>query len=133
MKRNRLFITFVFIKLLLSITFSLSIPNTQPLHKANAIVVGASSGIGRAVAKKLATNGYNVGIVARRLNLLESLKDEILQENTNAQVYIKQIDVTQTEQAQAKLTKLIQEMGKLDLELIRKLFCAYERLLTVLF
>jgi short-subunit dehydrogenase len=35
-----------------------------------AVIIGASSGIGRAIAKILASNGYSVGLVARRGDLL---------------------------------------------------------------
>ena len=41
-----------------------------------AIVVGASSGIGRELAKQFAANNYTVGITGRRTNLLEELKSE---------------------------------------------------------
>lgn len=40
----------------------------------NAIVIGASSGIGRSLAGILATNGYRVGITGRRIEELESLR-----------------------------------------------------------
>ena len=42
-----------------------------------AIVIGASSGIGRALAKLLAQEGYEVGLAARRLELLQALQKEI--------------------------------------------------------
>ena len=45
--------------------------------KRNAIVVGASSGIGRALALRLARAGWTLGLTGRRLPLLESLRDEI--------------------------------------------------------
>ena len=41
-----------------------------------AIVVGASSGVGRELAKILVENGYRVGITARRENLLRELAAE---------------------------------------------------------
>jgi len=41
-----------------------------------AFVTGASSGIGRALAKRLVSEGYRVGVVARRLDRLESLASE---------------------------------------------------------
>jgi short-subunit dehydrogenase len=43
----------------------------------NAIVIGASSGIGKELARVLASNGYTVGLVARRMNLLSELGCEL--------------------------------------------------------
>jgi short-subunit dehydrogenase len=42
-----------------------------------AIVVGASSGIGRALAEVLAANGYEVGLASRRLELLSELASRL--------------------------------------------------------
>ena len=41
-----------------------------------AIIIGASSGIGRALAMELVSDGYHIGIVGRRASLLESAKSE---------------------------------------------------------
>ena len=38
-----------------------------------AIVIGATSGIGRALAERLAAEGYRVGVTGRREALLEEL------------------------------------------------------------
>ena len=81
----------------------------QPL---NAIVVGASSGMGREVAKRLSKQGYTVGLVARRLPLLETLSREL-----EGPFYIKQIDVTDTD-ARLQLKELITQMGGLDLMVV---------------
>jgi short-subunit dehydrogenase len=42
-----------------------------------AVLTGASSGIGRALAVRLASDGYRMGLIARRGELLESLAREI--------------------------------------------------------
>src|SRR5438045_8372119 len=42
-----------------------------------AIVTGASSGIGRALALRLGSQGYRVGLIARRRDRLESAVDAI--------------------------------------------------------
>ena len=39
-----------------------------------AIVVGATSGIGRGIAELLASQGYTVGITGRREHLLDEIK-----------------------------------------------------------
>ncbi len=85
---------------------------TNIYTRDKAIIVGATSGMGRQVAKMLSKD-YDVGLIGRRLNLLESLKSEIPTKS-----YIKQINVTQTETAIQKLFELIEEMGGLDLIVI---------------
>ena len=59
-----------------------------------AIVVGASSGIGRELARVLARNGYGVGLTARRLGLLQELAAEL-----PSPAWVRQMDVSDTESA----------------------------------
>jgi short-subunit dehydrogenase len=68
-----------------------------------AIVIGASSGIGRELAKVLANHGYIVGLTGRRIELLNSLQKEI-----KTQTFVCQFDVQ-------KFNTLIQQLGGLDL------------------
>lgn len=78
-----------------------------------AVVVGASSGIGRALAKQLASSGYIVGLAARRLPLLQTLQSEI-----GPGVFIRQVDVSDTSKAALLVSELIEEMGGVDLMVI---------------
>ncbi len=48
------------------------------LSNKTALVTGASTGIGRAIAKALAAEGVQVAVSARRVNLLETLSAEIV-------------------------------------------------------
>ena len=75
-----------------------------------AIVVGATSGIGKGIAKELANNGYIVGITGRRKQLLEGLKNE-----KPDSFIIKSFDITDTKAAEEKLEELVKELGGLDL------------------
>ncbi|MCL1971871.1 MAG: SDR family NAD(P)-dependent oxidoreductase [Endomicrobia bacterium] len=75
-----------------------------------AIVLGATSGIGKGIAKKLADNGYIVGITGRRKELLEELKNE-----KPDSFIAKQFDITDIKDTEAKLQELVKELGGLDL------------------
>lgn len=78
-----------------------------------AIIIGASSGIGRELAKVLSRDSYAVGLAGRRADLLKSLQDEI----TGAS-FIKHIDVSKQDEAIGHLEEFILEMGGLDLIVI---------------
>lgn len=62
-----------------------------------ALVTGASSGIGRDIAKVLADKGYNLIIVARRKERLEELKKEIEEKNKNIEVEVFCTDISEKE------------------------------------
>ena len=55
-----------------------------------ALITGASSGIGRDIAKELARRGYDIVIVARSEDKLNELKNEI----TNVQVEVIPMDIS---------------------------------------
>jgi NAD(P)-dependent dehydrogenase (short-subunit alcohol dehydrogenase family) len=46
-------------------------PRNSEKARKSAIVIGASSGIGRETAKALAARGYQLGLVARKEDLLD--------------------------------------------------------------
>jgi short-subunit dehydrogenase len=78
-----------------------------------AIIIGATSGIGKGLAELFAANNYKVGITGRRKELLLELKDE------NPDAYLtKVLDVTNTRAAIQQLEELIDELGGLDLLVI---------------
>lgn len=82
-------------------------------HMKKAIVVGATSGIGKELAKILAGKGYTVGLAARRGELLLALQKEL-----PSKAYIRIMDICNADDAQKSLTDLIAEMGGVDLVII---------------
>ena len=76
------------------------------------IIIGATSGIGREVAKLYIARGWQVGIAGRRTEELEALRKEAPQ-----QVYTEAIDVTQ-EDAPGRLQSLIDKVGGMDVFLL---------------
>ena len=75
-----------------------------------AIVIGASSGIGREIAAGLAKRGWKVGIAARRTELLEALAREF----PEADIEIQTVDITE-EDAAKRVEALIERLGGMDL------------------
>lgn len=78
-----------------------------------AIIIGASSGIGRELAKVLSQSGYALGLAGRRADLLNSLRQELTTPS-----FIKCMDVSQTTEAMRHLEELIREMGGVELIVI---------------
>lgn len=78
-----------------------------------AIVIGASSGIGRELAKILSRNEYVVGVMARRVQLLEELHSE-----AEGTFVVREIDVADAESAMEILDKFINEMDGVELIVI---------------
>ena len=76
------------------------------------IIVGASSGIGKALALVLAQQGYKVGITGRRSEMLEEIKAL----NPNAIIPM-EADATHPE-AEKELDSLVTALGGLDLFVI---------------
>jgi short-subunit dehydrogenase len=78
-----------------------------------AIIIGASSGMGRELAKVLVRHDYIVGVTGRRTNLLQELQAEIPNK-----CYMRTIDVADTATAIETFNSLIAEMGGVDLVVI---------------
>ncbi|HEY5560685.1 MAG TPA: SDR family NAD(P)-dependent oxidoreductase [Clostridiaceae bacterium] len=78
-----------------------------------AIIIGASSGIGRELAKILSKEKYVIGLAARRNELLLELQREL-----HTKSYVKIIDISKQDEAMGKLAELINEMDGVDLIII---------------
>lgn len=76
----------------------------------NVIVIGATSGIGRAVAEIYISRGYRVGITGRRTQLL----DAVAAAAPAGQVFTETFDVS-SDSAQESLSALVHRMGGVDI------------------
>jgi len=78
-----------------------------------AIIIGASSGIGRELAKILVSHGYIVGVAGRRTELLSELNSEL-----TSKCHMRTMDVADTSTSIETFNSLIAEMGDVDLVVI---------------
>lgn len=81
--------------------------------RKTAIVTGASSGIGRALAIKLAENGYDLVITGRRTDRLADLEKEL--KKAGADVLSLGFDVSKYEEVKSNLGTLSGKWAKIDL------------------
>lgn len=77
------------------------------------IITGASSGIGEAMAIEYAKKGYDLGLVARRLDRLEALQKKLGEEGVN--VAIRTLDVADEAQILPTLESISDELGGVDI------------------
>lgn len=78
-----------------------------------AVITGASSGLGKQMAKAFAEQGADLAILARRLERLEELKKEL--EEKGVKVLPVKCDVTSTEDIDAASKAVEEEYGKVDI------------------
>lgn len=85
----------------------------MPEIAKKAVIVGGTSGIGKALAEVLIDNGYIVGLTGRRGDMLA----EISQKHGNS-VLCQSMDVDDPEKAAAQLENITTRLGGMDLIVI---------------
>ncbi|OJD17063.1 hypothetical protein AJ78_02811 [Emergomyces pasteurianus Ep9510] len=84
-----------------------------PLHGRVAVITGASSGIGAAVAAALVREGAHVALGARRTKALEAIKSSLPLRDNKA--IVRQTDVTNKLQVESLVRAADQELGPVDI------------------
>lgn len=92
---------------------SAKLPTFGPLSGKVAVITGASSGIGAAVATALAREGCHLALAARRVDALEAVKKRLVVRD--GKVIIRKTDVTDRAQVEALVKAAENELGTVDI------------------
>ncbi|EXJ67653.1 uncharacterized protein A1O5_08999 [Cladophialophora psammophila CBS 110553] len=84
-----------------------------PLSGRVAVITGASSGIGAAVAAALAREGLHLALGARRTEALEAVKNRLVVRE--GKVIVRQTDVTDSKQVESLIRAANDELGPVDI------------------
>ena len=83
------------------------------MNRKIAIITGASSGIGKALAYEFAKNGYNISICARRIEKLKDISEDI-SSIYSSEVLISKVDVSVKADCKRFIEETISKFGKID-------------------
>lgn len=83
------------------------------MQDKRVIIIGATSGIGRALAIELVKLGCTVGATGRRTELLESLKQDL-----GDRLVSSTFDLADTQDSEVKFNDLVSRMGGADIVII---------------
>jgi NAD(P)-dependent dehydrogenase (short-subunit alcohol dehydrogenase family) len=86
-----------------------------PVAARRAIVVGASSGIGAALVRQLAREGFSVAALARRADKLAELARELAAAGAPGTVLVRAHDAADAAAVPALFEEVVRELGGLDL------------------
>jgi len=78
-----------------------------------AIIIGATSGIGKSLAELLLREGFEVGVTGRREELFQSIKTQ-----ETSRIVFKKMDVQDLSSLEPICNELVSQMGGLDLLII---------------
>lgn len=79
----------------------------------NAIITGASSGIGKATSLAFAQAGINLGLVGRSPDTLETVTQSCIQQGVKAKPYV--MDLTELTKIPAKIQDIVKDFGNIDI------------------
>ena len=81
----------------------------------NAVITGATKGIGKAIAEMLYKKGINISVCSRDLYDLQGLKQELTKGNKDPKCHIFQADMSKKEEVQAYAKDILGKLGTVDI------------------
>jgi short-subunit dehydrogenase len=78
------------------------------------LITGASSGLGEGMARVFAAKGRDLALCARRVDRLDELKAELLEQHPGITVAVAELDVNDHEQVPKVFSALSDELGGID-------------------
>ena len=89
--------------------------NSESLRGRVAVVTGASSGIGAAVARALAREGVHVALVARRESALLEVQAGLEGRGGGVRSLVAATDVADRDQVKSLVARTEEELGSVDI------------------
>lgn len=95
-------------------------PPTGPFHQQHAIVIGGSSGIGKAIATHLAQSGAHISLIARTVSTLVSAQADLERARPDPaqRMIFAAADITDPQQTEKAIHGVIAQQGAPDLLII---------------
>ena len=85
-----------------------------PIDAGTVLITGASSGIGREIARQLARRARTLVLVARREERLVALRDELLAHNPTLGVMVERCDLSHPDEVDTLLDSLHRHLVRVD-------------------
>lgn len=84
------------------------------MTRKNILITGASSGLGEMMARLFAKRGRNLALCARRVERLESLREELLATYPELVISVRPLDVNDHSQVFATFKQFVSDLGHID-------------------
>lgn len=84
------------------------------MTRQKILITGASSGLGAGMARAFAARGRDLALCARRIDRLEELKDELMQQYPGVRVAVAALDVNDHDEVPKVFAQLAGELGGID-------------------